>query len=135
MRLRDIYQRFAERVHFVPIYIREAHPTDGWWLGGGVVGFAMRLGGLRAATDVADPVTLEQRQAVAARCENALQYGARTYVDDLNDTVNRAYAAWPTRLYLVGTDQMIIYAGGPGPFGFKPKGLAVAIDRCLAATL
>jgi hypothetical protein len=38
----------------------------------------------------------------------------------------------PTRLYLVGTDGRVAYAGGLGPFGFKPKELEAAIDDLLA---
>ncbi len=30
------------------------------------------------------------------------------------------YAAWPERLYVVGTDGRIIYKGGMGPFYFDP---------------
>ena len=31
MSLSDIYKKFSDRVQFLVIYIREAHPTDGWW--------------------------------------------------------------------------------------------------------
>ena len=51
-----------------------------------------------------DPETIEGRRAVAGDCETALEYGIHTYVDGMDDYVNRAYAAWPTRSYLVGID-------------------------------
>ncbi len=114
------------------IYIREAHPVDGWWLGKGPIGLALKLSRSKAATDVYDPQTIEERRAVAGRCEAALQYGIRTYVDDMDDAVNEAYAAHPTRLYLVGLDGRIVYAGGLGPFGFKPAELGAAIEQYLA---
>ena len=113
------------------IYIREAHPVDGWWLGSGLLGFAMKLSGIKAATDVYDPQTIEQRRAVAGRCDDALQYGIRTFVDEMDDAVNKAYAAWPTRLYLIGLDGRVVYAGGMGPYDFKPKKLKAAIDAYL----
>lgn len=78
------------------------------------------------------PKTLEERRAVAGRCEAALQYGIRTYVDEMDDAVNKAYAAAPTRLYLVGLDGRVVYAGGLGPFGFKPAELGAAIEQYLA---
>ncbi|MBK5106703.1 MAG: hypothetical protein JJE12_01170 [Anaerolineales bacterium] len=28
--LRDLYQQYHEQVQFLSIYIREAHPKDGW---------------------------------------------------------------------------------------------------------
>ena len=131
MSLHDLYQQYHDRVQFIVIYIREAHPVDGWWLGGGVFGLVMKVQRSKAATDVYDPKTMEERRQVAARCESALQYGIPTLVDEIDDPVNRAYAAIPTRLYLVGTDGRVVYAGGLGPFGFKPQELKVAIERLL----
>ena len=78
-----------------------------------------------------DPQTIEERREVARECETALQYGVHTYVDEMDDAVNRAYAAWPTRLYLVGLDGKVVYAGGMGPYGFKPEKLKAAIERYL----
>ena len=88
----------------------------------------------KAATDVYDPKTIEERQAVAGRCEVTLEYGIQTYVDSIDDAVNKAYAAHPTRLYLVGLDGCMVYAGGLGPFGFKPAELQAAIEEYLART-
>ena len=114
------------------IYIREAHPVDGWWLGRGLLGFALKLSRTKAATDIYDPQTIEQRRAVAGQCDDALRYGIRTFVDEMDDAVNKAYAAWPTRLYLVGLDGRVEYAGGIGPFGFKPAELDRAIQGYLS---
>jgi hypothetical protein len=129
--LHDLYARYHERVQFLMIYIREAHPVDGWWLGGGVMGLMLKLSRSKAATDVYAPQTIEERRVVAGRCESALQYGIRTYVDEMDDAVNEAYAASPTRLYLVGLDGRVVYAGGLGPFGFKPAELGAAIEEHL----
>ena len=86
----------------------------------------------QAATDVAQPKTLDERRAVARSCEEALQYGVRPWVDDMDDGVNEAWAAWPTRLYLVDREGKVAYAGGLGPYGFKPKALERAIEELLA---
>lgn len=116
---------------FLVVYIREAHPVDGWWLGGGIAWLYLKLSGSKAATDVYDPKTIEERRAVAGQCEAALAYGIRTYVDEMDDRVNKAYAAMPTRLYLVGLDGRVVYAGGMGPYGFKPTELGAAIEEYL----
>jgi hypothetical protein len=131
--LGDLYARYHDRVQFLMIYIREAHPVDGWWLGKGLPGLLFKLKGTKAAMDVYDPQTIEERRAVAGRCETSLQYGIRTYVDEMDDAVNKAYAAAPTRLYLVGADGRVVYAGGLGPFGFKPAELGVAVERYLGS--
>jgi hypothetical protein len=115
--LPDLYEAYGDRVEFLVIYIREAHPTDGWYIGD---------------HDIRDPQTLEERRRVAGRCQAALQYGIRTLVDEMDDPVMKAYAAWPDRLYLIGLDGRVAYQGGRGPWGFKPAALKKAIDKLLA---
>ncbi len=116
MSLRDLYREYNDQVQFILVYIREAHPTDGWYMGN---------------HDIRDHQSMDERREVAGMCEAALQYGIKTYVDEMDDAVSEAYAAMPDRLYLVGIDGRVFYAGGKGPFGFKPGELKEAIDRCL----
>ena len=132
MSLQDLYERYHEQVQFLMVYIREAHPVDGWWFGRGLSRFVMKFYSPRAATDVYDPQTMEERRAVAGRCIVTLQYGIPTLVDEMDDAVNKAYAAWPTRLYLVGIDGRVVYGAGLGPFDFKPAKLGQAIETYLA---
>ena len=132
MSLHDLYEKYHDRVQFLLVYIREAHPVDGWWLGKGVVAQMLKAKKSRAALDIYDPKTTEERRTVAGRCETELAYGIPTYVDEIGDAVSTAYAAIPTRLYLVGLDGRVAYAGGMGPFGFKPAELGDAIEKYLA---
>lgn len=100
-------------------------------MGKGALGLVIKLSGIKAATDVYDPKSIEERRSVAGNCEEALQYGIRTYIDEMDDAVNKAYAAWPTRLYLVGLDGKVVYHGGLGPFDFHPHKLEKAIKAYL----
>ena len=129
MSLQELYQRYHEQVQFLMVYIREAHPVDGWWLARGLFSLALKMYRSQVATDVYDPQTIEERRAVAGRCDVALQYGIPTLVDEMDDAVSKAYAAWPTRLYLVGLDGRVVYGGGLGPFDFKPAKLEKAIEQ------
>ena len=95
MGLYDLFKQYRDQVESLMIYIREARPVDGWWLSGGLPGLVLRLKGTKAAMDIADPATIEERRAVAGQCEVALQFGVRTYVDEMDDAVNKAYAAHP----------------------------------------
>ncbi len=133
MSLTELYKQYHEEVQFLSIYIREAHPIDGWWLGRRLTkGIIRRIFPYpKASMDHYDPKTIEERRAVAGECETALQYGIRTYVDEMDDRVNKAYAAWPTRLYLVGLDGKVLYGGGMGPYDFKPAKLKTAIENYL----
>jgi hypothetical protein len=101
-------------------------------LGGGLTGQLVKRGIPKTATGIYDPTTIEERRTVAGQCEESLQYGIRTYVDGMDDAVSKAYAAKPTRLYLVGLDGRVVYAGGLGPYGFSPGALKAAIKTYLA---
>lgn len=52
-------------------------------------------------------------------------------MDEMDDAVNKAYAAHPTRLYLVSVDGEVIYAAGFRPFDFHPYKLGAAIEEYL----
>lgn len=116
MSLRDLYRDYNDQVHFIVVYTAEAHPTDGWYMGN---------------HDIREHQTIEERREVAAMCEVALQYGIKTYVDEMDNAVSEAYASMPDRLYLIGSDGRVAYAGGKGPIGFKPGELKDAIDSYL----
>jgi hypothetical protein len=129
--LHELFEDYHERVQFLQVYIREAHPKDGWWLGGPLLSRIFKRYEPRASTSHYDPTTMEERRTVASECQNALQYCIPTYVDEMDDRVNTAYAGWPTRLYLIGLDGRVVYAGGLGPHGFKPAELKDAMDEYL----
>jgi hypothetical protein len=129
--LHDLFEKYHEKIQFLTIYIREAHPVDGWWFGGGITGLMMKIAGSKAALDVYQHKNIDERRAIARRCESTLKYGIKTYVDEMDDAVNKAYAGWPTRLYLIGKDGRIVHAGGLGPFGFKTAELEKAIEEHL----
>ena len=133
MGIQEIYEHYHEVVEFLNIYIREAHPIDGWWLGRRLTKPIIRrlFSYPKASMEHYDPKSIQERRAVAGECETALRYGIHTYVDEMDDRVNRAYAAWPTRLYLVGLDGKVVYRGGLGPYDFKPAKLKAAIDQYL----
>jgi hypothetical protein len=49
--LRNLYEKHHEKVQFLYIYIREAHPVDGWWLGKGAFKAIIKLSRSKAALD------------------------------------------------------------------------------------
>ena len=112
-----MWERHGDRVAFVVVYIREAHPEEGW------VVSLNRDQGIR----IEDPTTDDQRNAVAASCALRLEIRMPVVVDPIADEIASAYGALPDRLYLVGQGGRIAYQGEPGPFGFKPDDLEAAI--------
>ena len=53
----------------------------------------------------------------------------RTLVDDIANTANACYAAWPERIYVIDVDGTIVYKGGMGPFYFDPDGLGDFLEE------
>ena len=134
MRLRELYEQYRDRVEFLVVYVKEAHPSDKWWLGRTRTQKLMhRLMGTRNRIDIEDPVTLAQRRKVAASCQANLFDGVvPMYVDTIANEVALAYTARPTRIYLIGADGRVFYNPGIGPFGFSPDHLESAITRYLS---
>ena len=120
--LHALAERYGDRVAFLVVYIREAHPEDGW------VVTPNRNEGI----EIMDPTNVEERHAVAATCAIRLQIRMPVVVDSVDDTIARAYGALPDRLYLVAEGGRIAFQGGPGPFGFDPAALERAIEEMLA---
>ena len=77
---------------------------------------------------VEEPITLEERDAVASTCVTELGLDKIPAVlDRIDNAVNTRYQAHPDRLYLVGIDGRIAYMGARGPAGFSPAELELAI--------
>jgi hypothetical protein len=114
--------RYGDRVQFLAVYIREAHPEGGWIL----------PENRRSGLSVRDPQTDAERLAVASTCAAKLHMRMPMVFDGLDNAVASAYGGWPDRLYLVRGDGRIAFQGGEGPFGFKPEELEAAIERELA---
>ena len=122
--LHDLYHTYGDRVEFLVVYIREAHPDDGW----------ISQGNQEPDIHVYDPTTEEERAEVAQACAIALDIEMTVLVDGIDDTVASAYGALPDRLYLVGSDGRIAFQGEKGPRGFVPEDLEAAIRQELAVS-
>lgn len=119
-----MWERYRERVEFLVVYIKEAHPEDGW------VEPTNRRSGIR----VVDPTSEQERAVIAQTCAVRMRIRIPVVVDGVDNRVASAYGGWPDRLYLVGRDGRVAFQGGEGPFGFKPAELEAAIERELSAS-
>ena len=114
--------KYTGDIRFFVVYIREAHPQDGWQVDVNV----------RDGVVFDQPETFQEREHIAHACSLRLQLEIPTLIDDMNDSTDLAYAALPEHLYLIGQDGHIAYKGARGPMGFKPDELEAAIDAHLA---
>lgn len=118
MRLQEVYEKYKDRADFWWIYIREAHPSDS----------------SRPArhVQIEQPKTFLRRQEVAGQCAAGLKLKIPCVVDDMQDTVSRAYDAMPDRLYILGADSRIAFKGGRGPREFSVGEMENALKSMLA---
>ncbi|MEI8384217.1 MAG: deiodinase family protein [Planctomycetota bacterium] len=116
-----VYRRFKNDAIFLGIYVREAHPTDGWKMESNT----------KVGVAVTQPKTYAERIAVAEQCHQLLKPTIPLLVDDIEDSTGNAYSGMPARLYVIDTKGNVAYKGGRGPFGFK----AGEMEQALIMTL
>jgi len=112
-----VWNRQKEHADFLFVYVREAHPTDGW----------VMKSNEKAGVVIAQPQTFAQRQQVAEQCVAKLKPSIPFYVDDMEDTAGNLWSAMPARLYVIDSQGKVAWKSGRGPFGFKPEEMEQAL--------
>lgn len=99
----------------------EAHPVDAW----------QDDDNLKDKISVSSPKSLQERCALAETCLTKLTLKIPPLIDDLANSTEIAYTAWPDRLYVLDREGNIAYKSAPGPYGFKPAELAETLKQLL----
>lgn len=119
--LNKLYRDYRDRAAFHVVYIQEAHPIDAW----------QDDDNLKDDVLVKSTTTEEERAEIAGICLAKLSIELPALVDDPDNRVERAYTAWPDRLYVIDRDGRIAYKSAAGPFGFKPAAVEGALKRLM----
>ena len=119
--LNRLYREYRDRVQFFVVYIEEAHPIDGWQVSANLEDDVL----------IATTKTADARYEAAGVCITKLGIELPALVDDLGNRVERAYTAWPDRLYVIDQDGRIALKSAAGPFGFKPADVESTLRRIL----
>lgn len=106
----DLHERYAAHATFLGVYVRDAHPTDGWLL----------ESNSRAGVKLTQPRTYAERVEAAGACHEWVRYSMPLLVDEIDDPVGSAYSGMPARMYLIDSRGRVAYKAGRGPFGLKP---------------
>lgn len=115
--MEKLYATYKDRVEFLVVYISEAHP-------GSIVSVPKKGGG--SDLQVIPPTSnVEERLRNYRQFVDVVGLTIPAVIDTEDDHAKRAYAAWPDRIYVVGTDGKIAFKSAPGPVGFKIPDLAV----------
>jgi Ca2+-binding EF-hand superfamily protein/thiol-disulfide isomerase/thioredoxin len=114
-------KRYGDKVKFLAVYVREAHPTGGWRMESND----------RVGVTFAQPGDFATRKGVAVQACTLLKTTMPLLVDEMDDRVGHAYSGMPSRLYVIDAEGKVAYKAGRGPFGFKPG----EMEQALAMTL
>jgi thiol-disulfide isomerase/thioredoxin len=121
--LNALYEHYDRQVRFFLVYIREAHATNSWQ--------STRNERNGIALDPAN--TMGEKQAHAAMCSIKLHLRFPALVDKLHGRVEAAYAAWPSRAFVIGTDGRIRYSTRLTQLDFTSEDMESALRAAIAS--
>ncbi len=99
--------------------MQEAHASDAWQAASNVTENVL----------FAEPRDYETRASLAGTCAVNLGIAFPAVVDTMDNRTERAYTAWPDRIYVVDRAGRVAYKSDAGPFGFSAAELGRALER------
>jgi hypothetical protein len=115
--MNTLYGRYQNQAEFLLVYIREAHGAGSW----------NSTINQREGIDLPEPATFEQKREHAASCVRKLKIPFAAAVDTLDNATEKAYAGWPSRVYLVDKQGRLAFNRPLTEFSFD----AAALDSAL----
>jgi tetratricopeptide (TPR) repeat protein len=123
--LNALFQRYGRQARFLLIYIREAHATgSGEW---------QSTRNEREGVVVPPARTIEDKEDHAAMCTRELHLRFPALVDGMDGKVEAAYAAWPSRVFVIGADGRVRYSTGLSQQDFHAKEMESALRAAIGS--
>jgi tetratricopeptide (TPR) repeat protein len=120
--LGKLYPEYKDKIPFYLIYIREAHSTTDW----------ASTKNQREDVTLRPASNMEEQQDHATMCVRKLRIDFPTFVDGMNGAAEKAYAAWPSKAFLLDKRGRIVYASGLSEQDFKPDELENQLRKLTA---
>jgi hypothetical protein len=117
VRLDSIAKEFGDRVEFLCVYIKEAHPTDG----------SQSPPNIDDDVLFTQPTTEDERAEVAAACMLRFNFSFPMVLDNMTNEAEGKYKAMPERLYVLDANGRVTWKCGLGPHLFDPDGFEQAV--------
>ena len=121
MRLNELYAKYKDQVQFYIIYIREAHPQNGWQVPNNLI------------EDILfdEPTTDAERTVAASSCQIALDLHMPMLIDSIENDIDKNYVGLPMRQFLIDAKGKIVYHGDKGPFGWDDEAFEESLKELL----
>jgi tetratricopeptide (TPR) repeat protein len=121
--LNRLYPEYKDRIPFYLIYIREAHSTSDW----------QSTRNQREGITLQPAANMNERQDHATMCVRKLHIEFPTLLDSMSGAAEKAYAAWPSKAYLVDNRGKILFSTGLGEQDFHPAEFEAELQKVTTA--
>jgi len=119
--LNELSKKFGPRVTFALVYVSEAHGSGAW----------QSTANEREHIDLPAERTMADKQEHAALCLRKLRIPYQALVDGMDRATEKAYAAWPSRVYVIDRQGRITFQTRLTELEFDGDALASAIAMSL----
>jgi tetratricopeptide (TPR) repeat protein len=120
--LKHAWTEFHDRADFRLVYIREAHTEDNW----------QSTINKKEGVDLPLARNLAEKRANAELCVRKLSLPFPSLVDGMEGPAEKAYNAWPSRVYIVAPDGRVTFDSRLGEQEFRPAAFEDALREMLA---
>ena len=120
--LKALAAKFGKQVPFLLIYIREAHTVEDW----------QSTRNEREGVDLPRARTLPEKQEHAMICSRSLHLPFPALLDGLDNKVEKAYGAWPSRAFVIGRDGSVVYSSHLTELDFSAEDMDAALRDALS---
>jgi len=124
--LKALQAKFGKQAPFLLVYIREAHAGSQAW---------QSTRNQRENIDLAPAATLAEKQEHASMCSRQLHLGFPAVVDGMDGAVETAYAAWPSRAFVIGSDGRVVYSTRLTELDFHAEEMESALKKAVASDI
>ena len=121
--LNQLAARYHDRAAFLLVYIREAHGDATW----------QSTVNQREGVAQPDASSIAQKREYAAACLRKLKIRYAAVVDGIDGAVEKAYAAWPSRVYLIDREGRVQFNSLLDQERFDAPALEAAIKTTISS--
>jgi tetratricopeptide (TPR) repeat protein len=121
--LNALFQHYGRQARFLLVYIREAHAAGDW----------QSTRNAREGIAVAPALTMEDKEDHAVMCTRELHLKFPALVDSMDGSVEAAYAAWPSRAFVIGADGRVRYSTRLTQLDFHAEAMEAVLRAAIAS--
>ena len=121
--LNALFQHYGRQTPFFLVYIREAHSAGDW----------QSTRNVREGIAVSPALTMEDKEDHAVMCTRKLHLKFPALVDSMDGSVEAAYAAWPSRAFVIGADGRVRYSTRLTQLDFHAEAMEAALRAAIGS--